>query len=103
MYFTFYWRVRGASTRISASGEIVCKTSAGATDHVMGTAFTGFFRLGILKNVTEEFGVHFLYCNIVHFLEVLNIPQFESVERKTIEAIPFGVDIHRAVIGASQV
>ena len=69
----------------------------------MRTTFAGFFRLSVLKHMAEELGVHFLYSNIVDFLEVLDIPQFEAVKRETIETIAFGVDIHRAVIGTTEI
>jgi len=69
----------------------------------MGTAFAGFLRLSVLENMTEEFGVHFLYSDIVDFLEVLHVPQFKTMEWETIKTIAFRIDVHRAVIGAPEV
>jgi hypothetical protein len=69
----------------------------------MRTAFTGFFRLRVLKNMAKKFGMHFFHSDIVHFLEVLNIPQFKTVKREAIETVAVGVDVHRAVIGATEI
>ena len=69
----------------------------------MRTAFTGFFRLSVLKNMAEEFSVHFLHSDIVDYLEVLDIPQFKTMKRETIEAVAFWVNVHRAVIGTPKV
>ncbi len=69
----------------------------------MRTAFAGFFRLGVLKNMAKEFGVHFLYSDVIDFLEVLDIPQFKIMKRETIETVAFGVDVHGAVIRTTKV
>lgn len=69
----------------------------------MRTTFAGFLRLRILKHMAEEFGVHFLHSDIVDFLEILDIPQFQTMKRETIETIAIGIDIHRAVVGATEV
>ncbi len=103
MFYTFCWKVPEIRACLTASSEVVGEATAGATHHVMRTAFAGFFRLSVLKNMTKKFGVHFLHSDIVDFLEVLDIPQFKTMKRETVEAIAFGVDVHRAVIGAPQI
>ncbi len=69
----------------------------------MRTAFAGFFRLSVLKNMAKEFSVHFLHSDIVDFLEVLDIPQFKIMKRETIETVACGTDVHRAVIRTTKV
>ena len=69
----------------------------------MRAGFAGFLDLGVFKNVVEEFGVHFLDGEIVDLFVLFDIPHLEIVERKTIEAVAFGVDVHRAVIGAPEI
>ncbi len=53
--------------------------------------------------MAEEFSVHFLHSDIVDYLEVLDIPQFKTMKRETIEAVAFWVNVHRAVIGTPKV
>jgi len=89
--------------RDAASSKIVGETPAGATHHIMGTAFAGFFRLRVLKHMAKKFGVHFLHSDIIDLLVVLDIPQFKPMKRETIETIAFGIDVHRAVIGTTEV
>ena len=69
----------------------------------MRTGFAGFLGLGVFKNVVEEFGVHPLHSEIVDLLVILDIPHLKIVEGKTIEAIPFRVNVHRAVVGATEI
>ena len=69
----------------------------------MRTGFAGFLDLGVFKNVVEEFGVHFLDGEIVDLFVVFNVPHFKIMERKTVETISLGVDVHRAVVGATEI
>lgn len=69
----------------------------------MRTTFAGLLGLSVFKNVAEEFSMHLLNSEIVDLLVILNIPHLKVVERETIEAIPFGVNIHRAVVGAPEI
>ena len=59
----------------------------------------GFF----LKHMAEKPGMHFGDGKLVDLLEIFDIAQFLIVKRKTVETVAFGVDVHRAVIGASKI
>ena len=68
----------------------------------MRATFAGLVWLGF-KRMTEKSGVHFGDCKLGDLLEVLDITELFVVKRKTVEAIPFWVNVHRAVIRTAKI
>ena len=69
----------------------------------MRAGFAGFFRRGVFKHVAEEFGVHPGDGQLIDLFKVFDVAHFKIVERETIETVAFRVDVHWAVVGATEI